>query len=95
MSKLLKLFAGVALLAGAIAFTPVSAQAQRWHHHGWHHGGWYRGGWAPGFALGFGLGPGWGWGPYYGPYYAEPACGWAPVYSRKTHRLIRQVWRCW
>jgi hypothetical protein len=90
MSKFLKLFAGLALLLGAVAFMPGSAQAQHWHH-GWHRGpGW---GWGP--AFGFGLGFGY---PYYygGPYYAgPPACGWAPVYSRKTHRLVRQVWRCW
>jgi hypothetical protein len=47
MSKFVKYFAVLALIAGAIALTPNVASAQRhggWHggmHHG---GGWYRGG---------------------------------------------------
>jgi hypothetical protein len=87
MSKLLKYFAAVALVAGAMAFTPNVASAQRhhggggggWHHGGggggWRHHGWRGGGWRGG---GWGWGPGFALGfgaayPYYygGPYYAQ------------------------
>jgi len=104
MSRFFKLLAGAALVAGAIAVTPMSAQAQHrgihpsghpgGFHHGFRPGGWYRGpgwGWGPGFALGLGLGPAWDWGPYdYGPpyYYVEPTCGW--VNSRIR---VRGHWR--
>ncbi len=91
MSKVLKLFASAALVAGALALAPGSAQAAHWHH-GWHHG-W---GWGPGFGLGLGLGAAVGY-PYYGgPYYAEPACGWTPIRVRRHgHWVVRRAWRCW
>jgi hypothetical protein len=95
MSKLIKLFAVLALVAGTFAFTPNTASAQHWHGHGggWHGGGWHGGGWGHrgwgwGPAVGFGLGLGWGpyyARPYYGPYpyysdaYAEPTCGYVRV----------------
>jgi len=101
MSRLVKLFAIAALVAGAFAMTPAPAAAQ--HHHGgghWHGGGghWH-GGWGWGHGFGWGLGWGWGWGgyPYYAePYYAEPACGWARVRVwRHGHWHYRRAWRCW
>jgi hypothetical protein len=88
MSKFVKYFAVLALIAGAIALTPNVASAQRhggWHggmHHG---GGWYGGGgdrgggWHGGWRGGWGWAPGsvlgfdWGY-PYYGgSYYYAPA----------------------
>ena len=93
MSKFLKLFAGAALLAAAVAVTPGTAQARWYGHHGWHHGGW---GWAPGLGVGLALGSAWAWGgPYYayapGPYYG-PGCGWVRV---RTYYGWRRAWRCW
>lgn len=55
MSKLAKIFAALALIAGASVITPDIAAAQ--HHHGGHHGGgggWCGGGWGPGFGFGWG-----------------------------------------
>lgn len=96
MTKLMKIFAGMMLLAGAIAFTPGTAMAQ--YHHGWHgHGGWH-GGWGRGFGWGYG----WGWGApyaYYPPpvYYAPGGdCGWVRVRAwRHGHWVVRRTWRCW
>jgi hypothetical protein len=96
MSKFVKLFGALALVAGAIAITPGTALAQ--HHHGgggWHHGGGYRGGgWGRGFGYGLGLNYPYG---YYAPYYyADPNCGWARVRVwRGDHWAIRRSWRCW
>lgn len=109
MSKFVKLFAALALIAGIFAVTPNVASARPggwhgggWHGGGWHHGGGWRGGgwrgggwgWGPGLAFGFGLAS-----PYYygGPYYAQaPACGWVRVRVwRNGHRVLRRVWRCW
>jgi hypothetical protein len=103
MSKLVKIFSGIALIVSVVAFAPGSAEA-RWHGGGWHghggwHGGWHRGwrggGWGWGPAVGFG----WGWGAPYayypGPYYGGD-CGWVRVRVwRNGHRVLRRVWRCW
>ncbi len=92
MSKLVKFFAIIAVLAGTIAVTPVTALAQ--HHGGGHwHGGGGRGGRGPGFGFGWGN-------PYYygGPYYYGPQanCGWARVRLwRNGHWVLRRSWRCW
>jgi hypothetical protein len=88
MSKFLKLFAAVALIAGAIAAMPATAEARHWGHHGGWHGGW-RGG----------FGPSWGFGYPYAyypqPYYYAPACGWVRVRVwRGDHWTIRRVRRC-
>lgn len=98
MSKLVKLFAAMVLIVGAIAITPGTAAAQ--HPHRGHGGGYYRGGghfgggWGPAFGLGLGLGY-----PYYAQpyYYASPAdCGWVRVLAwRNHHRVWRRAWRCW
>jgi hypothetical protein len=110
MSKLIKLFAVLALVACTFAITPNTASAQHWHGHGggWHGGGWHGGGWGYrgwGPAVGFGLGLGWGpyyARPYYGPYpyysdaYAEPTCGYVRVRVwRAGHWAFRRAWRCW
>jgi hypothetical protein len=95
MSKFVKFFGALALIAGAIAFTPDTALAQ--HHHGgggWHHGGYRGGGWGRGF--GFGLGLGYPYGYYAQPYYADPGCGWTRVRLwRNGHWVLRRAWRCW
>jgi len=109
MSKLVKIFAIAALIAGAFAMTPGPAAAQHHRHHGgghWHGGGghwrggggWGGGGWGPGFVFGFG--PGWGWGgypySYYDDYYVGPSCGWVRVRVLRNHRwVLRRAWRCW
>jgi len=86
MSKLVKIFASVALIA--VMFT-ATAEARGGHGHGgWHHGGHWRGG---------GWGPAWGWGyPYaYYPrtyYYAD--CGWVRVW-RHGRWVLRRSWRCY
>lgn len=87
MSKFVKLFAIVALLAGAIIMAPGSAQARGGHHH--HHGGgWGWGGW----------GPAWGYPyPYYSrPYYyaGPPGCGWVRVW-RHGRWVLRRSARCY
>jgi len=106
MSKLVKFFAVLFLLAGAIAVTPGTAAAQHrgggyhgghgnWHGGGWHGGRHRGGGWAPGFAFGFGFGNPYGYG---GSYYYEPdpTCGWARVRVwRNGHWVLRRAWRCW
>jgi hypothetical protein len=92
MSKVVKIFAALFLVAGAMALTPSTASAQHhWHHHG---GGW---GWGPSFGFGIGVAN-----PYYyggGPYYAYnqgPNCGWARVRVwRGDHWGFRRAWRCW
>ena len=68
MSKFVKVFAALFLLAGAIAIVPGTAYAQR-HHGGGHHGGGHHGGghhgggWhGGGGCWGGGGGPGFGWG---------------------------------
>jgi hypothetical protein len=105
MSKRVKIFAIIAMIAGAIAMVPGSALA--YHHHGgshhghghyggYHHGGgyYYGGGWGWG-------GFGWGWGPafaYYPPvYYAPtPECGWVHIRVwRHGHWELRRAWECW
>jgi hypothetical protein len=106
MSKLVRLFAIAALIAGALAMTPGPAAAQ--HHHGghggghWHGGGWRGGGgWGGGWGWGWGPGPVFGWGgfpyPYYGGYYdGGPDCAWVNArVLRRGHWVPRQVWRCW
>jgi len=105
MSKLVKAFAVVAVIAGAMAALPGTAEAQ-WHggHGGWH-GGWHGGGWGwgPGFGLGLGLGYGvgypyyYGGGPYYGPgYYGGPGCGYRRIRVwAGDHWALRRVWRCY
>jgi len=91
MSKLLKFFAILALVVGAFAMVPASAQARGGHFHGGH----FRGG---GFGGG-GWGPGWGFGfanPYYygGPYYyAGPSC--LVRVWRGGHWVLRRSWRCY
>jgi len=99
MSKLVKVFAALVLITGAIAITPGTAFAQR-HHGGGHHGGgghhFGGGGWRGGGGLGFG----WGYPSYYyggGPYYyAQPDCGWVRVrVLRNGHWVLRRAWRCW
>jgi hypothetical protein len=106
MSKLRKLLAVLALVAGAFAITPDAASAQHWHggHGGWHGGGWH-GGWHGGWGYrGWGWGPGFGWGwgyprPFYGPYYYDapaPTCGYVRTRVWRAHHwVIRRVWRCW
>jgi hypothetical protein len=90
MSKLIKIFASVALMV--VVFS--AAAEARGGHSGHHGGGWHGGG-------GFRGGIGWGWGGYPygyypGPYYYAPACGWVPVRVwRRGHWVIRSVWRCW
>jgi hypothetical protein len=97
MSKFVKVFAALVLIAGAIM--PGTALAQ--HHGGGHHGGgghygsgWHGGGWGPGFGYGYG----WGY-PYYygGPSYSYgPGCGWTRVRVwRNGHWVLRRTWRCW
>jgi hypothetical protein len=92
MSKLVKFFAIVVLLAGAIAVTPGTAEARHGGHGGGHHGGGWHGG---GGWRGGGWGPGFGY--YYGgPYYYAPACGWVRVRVwRNGHWALRRAWRCW
>ena len=92
MSKLVKVFAALVLITGAIAITPGTAFAQR-HHGGGHHfgGGWRGGGLGPGFGFGWGN-------PYYygGPYYYGADCGWVRVrVLRNGHWVLRRAWRCW
>jgi hypothetical protein len=95
MSKFVKIFSALVLMAGAIAFTSDTALAQRHRGGGgWHHGGgYYRGGgWGPGYGFGFGY-------PYYGgpSYYAPgPNCGWSRVRVwRGGGWVLRRSWRCW
>lgn len=96
MSKLIKLFASVALIVGL--FT-AAAEARGPHGGGWHGGG---GGWHGGG--GHWRGGGWGgWGVPYGYYYPGPyyygygpGCGWTRVRVwRRGHWVIRRAWRCW
>ena len=88
MSKLVKIFAAVILIAGVVAFAPGNAEARcRSGYYGgcgqW--GGW---GWGP-----WGPGVGWGIG---NPYFYGPSCGRVPVRAwRNGHRVIRRAWRCW
>ena len=98
MSKLAKIFAALALIAGASVITPDIAAAQH-HHGGGHHGGgghhFGGGGWRGGGGFGFG----WGYPSYYyggGPYYSAPDCGWVRVgVWRNGHWVLRRAWRCW
>lgn len=107
MSKRVKFFAILMLLAGAIAVTPGTAMAQHHgghggggHHGGWHGGGGYRGGgwrgggWGPSFGFGWGYPDYYGYGPdYYAP---EPMCDWVRVrVQRNGHWVLRRTWRCW
>ena len=99
MSKLLKIFAVLSLLTGAVAIVPTAANAQYYHHH---HGGWRGGGygWGPAFGFGFGLGyarPYYGYGSYYGGYYAPPPrCGYVRMRVwRNGYWVLRRAWRCW
>jgi hypothetical protein len=92
MSRFVKLFAALFLVASAMALMPGAANAQHFHGHGGH---WRGGGWGPGFGLGIAN-------PYYyggGPYYAYsdgPNCGWARVRVwRGGHWSFRRAWRCW
>ena len=93
MSKLIRMIAAIALVAGALSMTPQPARAYYWHGGGgwhgggwhgggWHGGGWYgRGGWGwgPGFGVGIGLGyTTWGYPYYYGPRYYAPPVYYAP-----------------
>jgi len=111
MSKLVKLFAALALIISVIAIAPGGAEA-RWGggwHGGWHgggwNGGWHRGwgggwgGWGWGPAFGWGWGPAWGGGPGWGnPYFysAGPRCGWVRVRAwRNGYWVPRRAWRCW
>src|SRR5262249_60816185 len=60
MSKLMKVFATLALVFGLVAFAPVGAEAQwggGWRGGGWG-GGWRGGGWGGGWR-GAGWGGGW------------------------------------
>lgn len=88
MTKLVKVFAVLALMFGAIAVTSGAAQARHWHHH---HHGWSGGG----ISFGFGAYP---YGASYGPpvYYAAPACRWERVRVWRHGRWhYRSVRRCW
>lgn len=85
MSKLVKLLTCVALIAGAFALTPGSAQAHHWRHH--------YSGWSFGFGFGYPY-------AYYPPppvYYAPaPYCQWVRVRVwRYDHWSWRRVRRCW
>jgi hypothetical protein len=63
-------FAALAL-AGALAFTPLSAEARGWHGGYWHGGHWHVGFYSPivvGGPYWYGYGPG----PWYDPYYYAP-----------------------
>jgi hypothetical protein len=103
MSKLVKIFALLTLLAGAVVVVPTSADA-RYRHGGWRGGGY---GWGPAIGFGFGLGlgypyyarPYYGYGPYYGGgyYYGPPPrCGYVRVRVwRNGHWALRRAWRCW
>src|SRR5471030_2737962 len=91
MSKFVKILGALALMAGALAFTPGTALAQHHGGGGWHHGG----GWGRGF--GFGLGLNYPYGYYAQPYYyADSGCGWTRVRLwRNGHWVLRRAWRCW
>jgi hypothetical protein len=103
MSKLVKIFALLTLLAGAVVIVPTSADA-RYRHGGWRGGGY---GWGPAIGFGFGLGlgypyyarPYYGYGPYYGGgyYYGPPPrCGYVRVRVwRNGYWALRRAWRCW
>jgi hypothetical protein len=69
MSKLMKFFASISLVASLLAFAPSNAEA-RWAG-GWHGGGWHGSGWRGGW--GGWRGGGWGWGPAF-------AVGFAPAF---------------
>ena len=99
MSKLIKLFAILIMLAGATAVTADTASAQH-RRGGGGHGNWQSsgnwnghrgGGWGRGYGRGY-----YGGGPYYAtPYYAEPACGYARVrVLRNGYWVLRRAWRC-
>jgi hypothetical protein len=99
MSKIFRTIASAALIAGALALVPGSAQA-RWHggwHGGWHHG-WHGGGWGwgwPAFGAGLGLGYVASSPYYYAPYYGG-GCGWRPIRVwRHGYWVVRRVWRCY
>lgn len=84
MSKHLKYFAALAMIAGAIAFTPNVASAQ--HHHGGgggggggHHGGGGGGGWHHGG--GGGGGGGWHHHGWHGGGWRGGGWGWGPGFA--------------
>jgi hypothetical protein len=103
MSKLVKFFAILILLAGSIAIAPGTASAQRhhggggghWHGGGHAGGGWHRGGgWGSGIGFGFGMGYPYAYYPQ--PYYVDPGCGWSRVRVLRNGRwVLRRAWRCW
>jgi hypothetical protein len=85
MSKVMKLFASLALVASLFAFTPSNVEARwagGWYGGGWRGGGWdWRGGW-DGWR-----GGGWGWGPAFAVGFAPafawgvgPGWGWGPTW---------------
>jgi len=87
MSKLMKLFAGVALAAGIALAVPGSARAGYWF-----------GGWGPYLYYGWPYQP-YSFN-YPGRYYYDapaPECGWVRLRSwwHHGHRYWRRVWRCW
>ena len=104
MSKLMKFFASISLVASLLAFAPSNAEA-RWAG-GWHGGGWHGGGWRGGW--GGWRGGGWGWGPAFAVGFAPafawgvgPGWGWGPGWgnpywyaaSPRCGRVPVQVWR--
>ena len=95
MSKLVKIFAVVVMLAGAFAMTPGAAHAQHHGHGGghWHGGGHYYHGGGYGYGGGWGPGPFWGWGFPYA--YGDNACGWRHVRVWRGHWVLSRAWRCY
>ena len=86
MSKRMKLFASVALVAGIALAVPGSARAGYWF-----------GGWGPYLYYGWPYQPYTFYQPRsYSYYYAPaPVCGWVRVRAwRHGHRYWRRVWRC-
>jgi hypothetical protein len=85
MSTIVKLFAGLALVAAVFVFPPGAAQARSWHHHHYSHG------WGFGFGFGYPY-------AYYPPppvYYGR-VCRWERIrYWRYGRWHWRSVRRCY
>lgn len=78
MSKVVKFFASLVLVASLFAFAPSNAEARwggGWHGGGWNGAGWHGGGWGWRGGWGGWRGGGWGWG---GPAFAV---GFAPAFA--------------
>ena len=84
-NKLVRIFAAFALIAGALAVAPSTAQARYWHGRYWGGYGW---GWGYPYAYPYPY--------YYRPYYYGGGCGYVRVrYWRHGHWHIGRRWRCW